>query len=242
MGPPLVRLIEHYLSLHLHDTASFLAERLLTLDRFNETYMHLAACSYIYAGRRPEAIEILRPATTAANQYLLGRALVEEGRLADASEALLRPAGLHGAPLPIDSLRADCSKIPNGAAGLYLLGRIAEAQGRHEDACGTYGAALSHDPFLWCAYERLARLGRAPPAAKILAMRPEFRNALGLQVGGAAPAAAAAALRAAAETASSESGHSLHGGAADRAAVAAAVASAQLAAGGGATIVQLLAP
>ena len=49
-------------------------------------------------------------------------------------------------------------KVPNGAAGLYLLGQVRELQSKRKDAIKNYRKALELDPTLWCAYERLCAL------------------------------------------------------------------------------------
>ena len=49
-------------------------------------------------------------------------------------------------------------KVPNGAAGLYLLGQVQELQSKHEEAIKNYKLALKQNPTLWCAYERLCSL------------------------------------------------------------------------------------
>ena len=48
--------------------------------------------------------------------------------------------------------------MPNGAAGLYLLAFAQEQQGNQVEAFKNYGLALSQDPTLWCAYERMCKL------------------------------------------------------------------------------------
>ncbi len=47
--------------------------------------------------------------------------------------------------------------IPNGAAGLYLLGQILERQGKQRDALDFYRKAVEQDPTLWCAFEKLCK-------------------------------------------------------------------------------------
>ena len=48
--------------------------------------------------------------------------------------------------------------VPNGSAGLYLLGYICERQIKRKEAVEFYSKALQLDPTLWCAFERLSRL------------------------------------------------------------------------------------
>ena len=49
-------------------------------------------------------------------------------------------------------------KVPNGAAGLFLLGQVGELQLKHKEATRNYKQALKQDPTLWCAFERLCAL------------------------------------------------------------------------------------
>ena len=48
--------------------------------------------------------------------------------------------------------------MPNGAAGLYLLGQICERQIKRKEAVDYYNRALLLDATLWCAFERLCKL------------------------------------------------------------------------------------
>lgn len=61
-------------------------------------------------------------------------------------------------------------KVPQGAAGLFLLGRLCHKAQRPRHAQTYYRLALKLDPTLWGAYEALCRLdprlaGRAIAAA-----------------------------------------------------------------------------
>jgi cytochrome c-type biogenesis protein CcmH/NrfG len=55
--------------------------------------------------------------------------------------------------------RATAPQVPNGAAGLYLLGRIARATGRDQQAAAWLAKALQLDPMAWGAYDQLCALG-----------------------------------------------------------------------------------
>jgi len=50
-------------------------------------------------------------------------------------------------------------QVPNGAAGLHLLGRIARLTGRDQAAAAWFVKALRADPMLWSAYDQLCALG-----------------------------------------------------------------------------------
>ena len=51
--------------------------------------------------------------------------------------------------------------IPNGAAGLHLLGNICQKSNRKGRAKQYYKMSLKLDPFLWTSYEYLCELGGA---------------------------------------------------------------------------------
>lgn len=50
-------------------------------------------------------------------------------------------------------------QVPGGAAGLFLLGRIARLTSRQQEAAKHYSAALERDPLLWQAFQELCQLG-----------------------------------------------------------------------------------
>lgn len=59
--------------------------------------------------------------------------------------------------------------VPNGAAGLHLLGEAARASGRHTAAATYFRTALRLDRFLWGSREALCELGEefAEPLAEM---------------------------------------------------------------------------
>lgn len=56
-------------------------------------------------------------------------------------------------------------QVPGGAAGLFLLGRIARLSSRQQEAAKYYSAALERDPLLWHAFQELCQLGAHRVAA-----------------------------------------------------------------------------
>jgi len=78
----------------------------------------------------------------------------------------------------------DISRVPNGASGYYLLGRIFQLSNRHSVAIAYYSTALKLDPMLWCAYEELCVLGA----------EHEAQEYINLHSGSAAAAAASAGI------------------------------------------------
>jgi hypothetical protein len=72
------------------------------------------------------------------------------------------------------------SAIPNGAAGVYLLGMIAKSVGKKPEAIAYLQAALASDPYLWSAFEALCSLGvdAAPQVWASAAVDPSVSSAL----------------------------------------------------------------
>eukprot|EP01138_Halocafeteria_seosinensis_P010958 gb/GECG01011192.1/.p1 GENE.gb/GECG01011192.1/~~gb/GECG01011192.1/.p1 ORF type:complete len:825 (+),score=80.59 gb/GECG01011192.1/:1-2475(+) len=160
----LTQLVEKYLALHLHETAIFLCEKLHDIQR-SEVSRHLLACCYVYSGRKAQAIEVLRGAHTPSNRYLRARYLMDLGRLGEAEEELTKHAGnlqLIFNERPPNHQQLDL--IPNGSAGLTLLGKICMRSGRRNHAQNCFLTAHAHDPFLWEAYTQLCEMGTAGDA------------------------------------------------------------------------------
>ena len=78
------------------------------------------------------------------SRYLLALCCMQLGNHAEAEKALAPDAEGH---------------VPNGAAGHYLLGRLARLTNRLKPAIQHFSMALQYDPLLWCAYEELCILG-----------------------------------------------------------------------------------
>ena len=76
-------------------------------------------------------------------------------KLAEAEKVLLDYPNIRSLTI-MDS--EQMKKVPNGAAGLYLLGQVRELQSKRKEAAKNYRKALEMDPTLWCAYERLCVL------------------------------------------------------------------------------------
>ena len=49
----------------------------------------------------------------------------------------------------------DDGEIPNGAAGVHLLGKIYQLSNRPSAAAEKFQAALRIDPLMWCSFEEL---------------------------------------------------------------------------------------
>lgn len=70
----------------------------------------------------------------------------------------------------------DSERVPNGAAGMYLLGKIYQLSNRHTAAITNFRVALEMDPMLWCAFEELCALGADVEAEHYLQMKCESVN------------------------------------------------------------------
>jgi hypothetical protein len=66
--------------------------------------------------------------------------------------------------------------IPNGAAGFFLLGIIAEKLNRKSDALNAFKRSLDLDPFMWCSYEKICKLNPydAEPSKKFSELNPKI--------------------------------------------------------------------
>merc|ERR1712185_222151 len=76
------------------------------------------------------------------------------GRLPEAQTALL------GASMPDTEATA---ALPNGAAGLYLMGMVCLKMQQRQRAIKYLTRCLGLNPFMWSAYEALSQLGAPLP-------------------------------------------------------------------------------
>jgi anaphase-promoting complex subunit 3 len=86
--------------------------------------------------------------------------------------------------------------VPNGAAGLYLLGRINQLSNRHIAAIAYYNSTLQLDPMMWAAFEELCALGGEHEAQQYLAAAGGTAGGTASSTAGAAPGEIAAAAAA----------------------------------------------
>lgn len=158
-----MQLVEYNLSLHLHDNAIFLAERLVDAAP-TETNRHLLATAYVHAGRHRQAVTALHGCTSTFNKYLLARSLIAVGKGDEADEQLIAAAGLAGlsSEEQVAALQRDPYRVPHGAAGAHLLAQANQLAGRNERAAKFWMLALYLDPFQFAAYEALCRMGYMP--------------------------------------------------------------------------------
>ncbi|CAM9824039.1 unnamed protein product [Choristocarpus tenellus] len=117
---PLVRI---YLDGYMLSNALFLCERLVAYNPSEENVLLLATC-HLRDGADLRAHALLQGSRAPQNRYLLALCCLNMGKLAEAERALLEGTKVLdlGPKACKDALRADPCPIPNGAAGLYLLG------------------------------------------------------------------------------------------------------------------------
>lgn len=140
---------------HLHENAVFLAERICAESKCDESKLLLATCHYA-AGAANRAVMVLQGCDAPQNRYLLALCCMRLGRLPEAQTALLGQSS-NG---PDTEATAT---LPNGAAGLYLMGIICLKMQQRHRAIGYLKRALTENPLLWSAYEALSQLGAALP-------------------------------------------------------------------------------
>lgn len=105
--------VEQSLSSYLYDNATFLAERLYAHSSLPENLHLLATCLY-RSGQQKRVIHLLRDAPRIESiRFLLGLCHYELGNLEAAESALVG-----------DKRMGVVADVPNGAAGLHLLGQI----------------------------------------------------------------------------------------------------------------------
>eukprot|EP00878_Enallax_costatus_P033112 GHUV01036499.1.p1 GENE.GHUV01036499.1~~GHUV01036499.1.p1 ORF type:complete len:275 (+),score=53.83 GHUV01036499.1:286-1110(+) len=137
--------IQSSLSLGLYDNAKFLAERLVAASSSEETKLLLATC-YRHCNQGYRAVHLLRGSNSQRCRYLAALCCTDLRRYAEAEVLLLRGGE---------------TEVPNGAAGWYLLGRIARLNNHPDRAAECYARALHKDPMLWVAFAELCMLGKS---------------------------------------------------------------------------------
>ena len=150
---PLVAWTQYSLQNHLHENAVFLAERVCAESPSDSSKLLLATCHYA-AGAANRAVEVLKGCTAPQNRYLLALCCMRLGRLLEAQNALL------GSSTPDTDATAS---LPNGAAGLYLMGMVCLKMQQRQRAIKYLTRCLGINPFLWSAYEALSQLGAPLP-------------------------------------------------------------------------------
>ena len=147
-------LIQEYLQVMCLENATFLAERLVACCKDTNALYLLAVCHY-RSGAPRRALMVLEDVkdTTAATDYLTAKCCYDLEYYGRAEEALLlqarsdfknAAAATAGGPSSMDEWLLETSPcpIPNGAAGLYLLGNICRKSSRKQRAMKYYRMSL----------------------------------------------------------------------------------------------------
>lgn len=125
-------LVLKYQSIFQYEAAKFFAERLYYENPSPENLNLMAQC-FFRMGKLKQTYHILHECTDPANRYLLALVCIAIGKLPEAERAL--SPSLQQDPEKLT--QQQLSEVPEGAAGLYLLGRIAR-RGQCRDAALFY--------------------------------------------------------------------------------------------------------
>ena len=118
----LMESIKNSLAFELYRNAAFLAERLLAqVD--NEDVRLLLAESYLGDGKTYKAYEVLKSCTEPTNRYKFAMTCLKLNKLGEAERALILDRDALGSKFHGNH---SITNVPNGAAGLYLLGQVRE--------------------------------------------------------------------------------------------------------------------
>jgi tetratricopeptide (TPR) repeat protein len=171
-------LVERYLNQHLMPSAIFCAERLFAHVRSQDNLWMLANCYFrnqeiqracILLANEMDSCPGPGASSATANHYLFAICNFRLGNLREAEAALLYRAPfvrLHGPHNCREEILSEVNcPIPNGGAGLHLLGLICARDNRKDFAVEYFTLALTMDPFQWDAYEQLCALGANIPAS-----------------------------------------------------------------------------
>jgi len=184
-------LVQQYLGLFLHDNAAFLAERWVAHSPKSAQAKYLLATCHYRNHSPKRAHSILQKMQDHNNselqpsiRYLLAQCCVDLHSYSQAEDCLLgdsvrsafraKTGATPSASGSVTQNNADYQAkmdqwiisqtpcpIPNGAAGLYLLGTICRRTNRSKRAAEFYRLSLKLDPMLWTSYEALCEMGAA---------------------------------------------------------------------------------
>lgn len=141
-------LIQEYLQVMCLENATFLAERLVASSKTTNALYLLAVCHY-RSGAPRRALMVLEDIKLpdASSEYLMAKCCYDLEYLGRAEEALLKRARVDfqmttGGNMDEWIIETTPCPIPNGAAGLYLLGNICRKSGRKQRAMKYYRMSL----------------------------------------------------------------------------------------------------
>jgi anaphase-promoting complex subunit 3 len=158
-------LIQEYLQVMCLDNATFLAERLVAASKTTNALYLLAVCHY--RSRSPQrALMVLEDVKmgNAATHYLTAKCCYDMEHYGRAEEALLQQAradyreykvgrttaGAAASSMDDWLMETSPCPVPNGAAGLYLLGNICRKSSRKQRAMQYYRMSLQVSRRLDC--------------------------------------------------------------------------------------------
>ena len=170
------------LRLNLVTNACFIAERLYA-ENSHEENAYILAVTYHRLGKPSRAKEALRGRQSEQCRYLLAQCYIDLGNLIEAEKELLGSASTseHEADLGLSYESGEYqNRVPNGAAGFYLLGHICRLSGRGSQAVKHLKTALELNPFLWSAYEELCQLGADEEVKGIVSQQTRRLSGFGL--------------------------------------------------------------
>jgi len=139
-------LTEKYLASNMYETALFYAERLHYENRSPES-LYMLALVYYRMGKIKQTYLILqgsKNSTAIQNKYLFALACVALHKYEEAETVLYKDYRLAAH----DKIVKDClqNKIPGGAEGVYLMGKICRRLQRMDSAAHFYKLALQVSP------------------------------------------------------------------------------------------------
>jgi anaphase-promoting complex subunit 3 len=171
----LVQCIQDSLAHFMLPNAIFLAERLHASANSDYSRNVLATC--FYRSNKPQkAYTILKPhLTTPENRYLFALCCYDLAKYQEAEVALITTQHFIASASQVRKLSSHSSKqitnnkptqisddVPNGSAGLLLLGQVYKRRGQKNRAIQALVQALELNPFLFQAFQLLSDLGKCP--------------------------------------------------------------------------------
>ena len=114
----LIESVKASLRHELYQNAAFLCERLFAEHESEDIKLLLAEC-YLGEGKAYKAYEVLKDAAQPSNRYKLALTCMKLNRLQEAERVLLNKKS---GRLQQNAQENQLNQVPNGAAGIFLLG------------------------------------------------------------------------------------------------------------------------
>uniref|UniRef100_A0A7S3KXQ0 UDP-N-acetylglucosamine--peptide N-acetylglucosaminyltransferase SPINDLY n=1 Tax=Amphora coffeiformis TaxID=265554 RepID=A0A7S3KXQ0_9STRA len=166
-----LNLVQQYLGVFMIDNAKWLAERCVAdYPSSSEAVYLLALCHYRTGSPRAarQILELSNAPSSLSMEYLIAVCSYEMEEYDRAEDVLLRGCrnvyrqsrtDTSVATLDEWILSTSPCPVPNGAAGLALLGKVCRETHRTQRAIVYFRMSLQLDPFLWTSVAALAELG-----------------------------------------------------------------------------------